>query len=924
MPPRRRRVPALALFGATAVLLLATAQFAGADEFTEFEQPHVHPLELSPDGSKLYALQSADARLVVFDLSGPSPVREASIPVGLEPVTVRLRNAHEAWVVSRIGDHVSIVDLDRRLVKQTLQVGDEPTDVVFAGNPERAFVCVSRAARLEVFDPLALDAAPLLVPLAMVEPRSLAVGADGAHVYVGALESGNQTTVIPQKLVKGAGGPPPAHPQMKHGLPIPPAVALIVKWIGGHWLDESGKEWDASVPYQVLDNDVGEVSVATATVTRYFSGAGTAIFNLAINPVSGRIYASNQEASNQVRFEPNVRGRFAQSRVTTIDPGTGVIAARHLNEHIDYANPDGNPAERAASLAFPLDLAVASAGDRVYVAAMGSRKIGVLDGDGVLVDRIPVGQGPTAVALDEARHRLYVLERFFNQLGVVDLSNSSFAEQSLGFEPTLPLLADGRRLFYDGENSSAHGDLACATCHLFGDKDGLAWDLGNPVGDFLPPPVPGLNGFHPMKGPMMTQALKRLHNTGPLHWRGDRTELFEFNGAFVSLQGRAAPLDDAEFERFSIFIDGLQYAPNPYRMLDGSFPAVGPNGGSPSSGEQIFHRPNTTQLASCSDCHAGEVGTNGQIFDLIAIGGDAQQDFKIPQLRALYTKAGFTPHETVSSRGFGYTHDGTVASIFRFLKGPRFTLEDGERRDLEAFLLCFDTGTAPGMGQQRTLTRPDDSSQNAELEALSEVANLGLCGLMAKGQTATGELRGFAYLGDYSWVSDRESDGVFYLYDIVNQVGPGREMTFSSVVRDQAIRLGVDHDQDGFRDRDELDAGSDPDDPTSVPLRPSSGVSGVPTHLLPLRLEPAAPNPAAGRETRIAYTVPAAGAVSLRIFDAQGREVRRLLDEVLPSEGTRVARWDLCDDRGLRVPAGVYYARLESAGRVDGGRIVVR
>jgi hypothetical protein len=47
----------------------------------------------------------------------------------------------------------------------------------------------------------------------------------------------------------------------------------------------------------------------------------------------------------------------------------------------------------------------------------------------------------------------------------------------------------------------------------------------------------------------------------------------------------------------------------------------------------------------------------------------------------------------------------------------------------------------------------------------------------------------------------------------------------------------------------------------------------------------------------------------LRVFDVMGREVRTL------AVGTRgVVGWDLCDQSGRRVPAGVYQVMLDPAG----------
>ena len=65
------------------------------------------------------------------------------------------------------------------------------------------------------------------------------------------------------------------------------------------------------------------------------------------------------------------------------------------------------------------------------------------------------------------------------------------------------------------------------TAPAFGNNDNLAWDLGDPQGNYQARPPgqidPALEGFHPMKGPMATQSLRGMASHGPMHWRGDRT-----------------------------------------------------------------------------------------------------------------------------------------------------------------------------------------------------------------------------------------------------------------------------------------------------------------------------------------------------------------------------------------------------------------
>ena len=49
---------------------LATTASLSAQNFVHFESPHVHPLERTPDGTRLLAVNTADGRLEVFDVTG--------------------------------------------------------------------------------------------------------------------------------------------------------------------------------------------------------------------------------------------------------------------------------------------------------------------------------------------------------------------------------------------------------------------------------------------------------------------------------------------------------------------------------------------------------------------------------------------------------------------------------------------------------------------------------------------------------------------------------------------------------------------------------------------------------------------------------------------------------------------------------------
>jgi hypothetical protein len=81
----------------------------------------------------------------------------------------------------------------------------------------------------------------------------------------------------------------------------------------------------------------------------------------------------------------------------------------------------------------------------------------------------------------------------------------------------------------------------------------------------------------------------------------------------------------------------------------------------------------------------------------------------------------------------------------------------------------------------------------------------------------------------------------------------------------------------------------------------------------PPHLEPPRPNPASGGAA-LAFTLPAAGRAALRLFAADGRLVRTLVDRPLPA-GRHQVVWEGRDQGGRRVAPGVYFCLLEASGK---------
>jgi len=80
------------------------------------------------------------------------------------------------------------------------------------------------------------------------------------------------------------------------------------------------------------------------------------------------------------------------------------------------------------------------------------------------------------------------------------------------------------------------------------------------------------------------------------------------------------------------------------------------------------------------------------------------------------------------------------------------------------------------------------------------------------------------------------------------------------------------------------------------------------------------PNPFIERVT-LSFASPAGIAASVRIYSASGRLIRRLMPASSAEAGRRQLTWDGRDGRGRPVGAGIYFARVEAAGRFESLRI---
>ncbi len=877
--------------------------------YVNFESGHVRPLALSHDGNTLFAVNTPSNTIEIFDITDSGLKHAFTVPVGMEPVAVAVKSDSEVWVVNHLSDSISIVDLSSPTpgVIKTLLVGDEPRDIVFAGSStKKAFITTAHRGQHSPYSSISMPENPgeaatpgigradvwvfsaentgnvlggkpeTIISLFTDMPRALAVSKDKSTVYAAGFFTGNQTTTIPEGTICNGGGS--AEPCIIYdgsvspgGLPYPNVdrdgiqqneVGLIVKFnqSTGKWEDELKRDWSKQVMFNLPDKDVFAIDANTtpAKEKTHFSGVGTVVFNMVVNPQNQKVYVSNTKAINEVRFEgrrgltdfSSTIGHAHETHISIID-GNSVVT-RHLNSHINYNEVPSPSGTKEKSLATPTDMVVSKDGKRLYLAAFGSSKVAIIDTTELesedfesknTVKQIEVsGGGPSGLILEERRGRLYVMNRFDNSLSIINTNTQKETDILKMFTPEPEDITEGRRFLYDANFSSSNGEASCASCHVFGDFDGLAWDLGDPEGSVLSNPnkngpVPGNLPYHPLKGPMTTQSLRGLSNQGPLHWRGDRTAAHEedgdsqdtfgafkrFNIAFVGLLGRESIPTDEEMNSFTEFAMTITYPPNPNRKLDNSLTSM------QAAGKDIYSNVLTTQgslirsldtggFLKCIDCHQinrekGLFGSSGLVSS-----ANITQVFKIAHHRNLYQKvgmfgmspvgegifAGERQHMGDQIKGFGFAHNGSVDTIPRFHSAAVFrNIEQRQHRELEQFLLGMETNMMPIIGQQVTLSAHNRNQVSERIQLFFKRMDAGECEVIVKGINQGKPFGGIRLPSGNFQLDDINKSPVLEktLLDLANVAG--QELTFTAVPNGSGRRLGVDSDDDGILNSNE-------------------------------------------------------------------------------------------------------------------------
>jgi YVTN family beta-propeller protein len=793
-----------------AVMVAAGGRLAAQvppSEFVNFEGAQTNPIRISADGTRLYALNTPDSQLSVFDLTNPAaPALIAEIPVGIEPVSVNVNptNNNEAWVVNQISNSVSVVSVSQGIVTDTINCKAEPSDVVFAGG--NAFVSVARSNLINVYS-IATHQLVQSIPVKGENPRALAVSGDGSRVYAAFALSGNQSTILPDNIA------PPQPPPTNPALPPAPHVGLII--------DFSDPTWSWFIKYTMPDHDVAVINTSSLSVSGYFSGVGTINLGIAVQPTTGNLFVSNTNARNLINFQPNLRGHWIDSQVTEIQP-SGRVTAYDLNPGVDYTMLP-NPAALSTALSQPAALVFNPNGKWFWVAAFGTDRVAKVAANGQILAIVEINpqatgstvnsatkRGPRGLAINPKPQLLYTLNRLSNTISVVSTATNTVVEEipTGTFDPTPTVILAGRGFLYDAK-LSGNGSGSCASCHVDADGDVLAWNLGDPGGSMTTVVNNGQSfQMHPMKGPMTTRTLRGLTGTDPLHWRGDIVDFSDFNQFFDSLMG-SSQLSDSDMSAYEAYIDTIAFLPNPNQNLDRSY-STSLNGGNAINGQFDFLNVqiNTSPTNTCNSCHNSNPGP-GSNFKILTR-ANLPQPMKVPTLRNIYQKLNFSnANGAASIDGFGLDSDGSKSTLVQLLDEPvlgGFTNNPQAQSDVAAFLISFDTGTAPAVGYTRTVTAanvtadPTIAGDWATLQSQAAAANIDL---ICQG-TIQGQLANCLYQpGTGTYTTDTTGVGPFTQAQLIAFIQAGDTLSVMGVPPGTGVRFGLDRNRNGIMNGDE-------------------------------------------------------------------------------------------------------------------------
>jgi hypothetical protein len=335
-------------------------------------------------------------------------------------------------------------------------------------------------------------------------------------------------------------------------------------------------------------------------------------------------------------------------------------------------------------------------------------------------------------------------------------------------------------------------------------------------------------------------------------------------------------LSGEEMSQFKGFLATIRFPPNPYRGLDNTLPLNLTLKGQRTSGRfamrglplpvgnahrglELYTRNFLDSAFQCASCHTLPTGMapNGPILasilnfpvgvgslptgpmgenhlGVVSTDGFTNVSMKVPQTRNMHEKVGTEFSSTESLSGFGFAHDGSVASLADFFSAALFSPQsDQDIADLVALNMAFS-------GSEFQLSNPTLSA--AAPISMDAHAGVGLQTHVFSGTLSeqSGLQLQMAQLGKLDLIvqaADRQ-----YLFDAISArfsndfdstrlslsellaLSVQSPQVWTSLSRGLGARLALDRDGDGVPNALEIAQGSNPADGSSKTVRALSGM----------------------------------------------------------------------------------------------------
>ena len=745
----------------------------------------VRPIVAHPSGTGFFALNTHASTLERFDGVSTTPVDVWSTPWG--PVAMALWNdpvsENDQLLVSCRGSHVMArMDPVSGEVLGLLPLPSEPADIVVKHDTDQAFIACSAkdiVVQVDLLTDATIEYSPASHPNFNVKnPTFLAISTSG-KIMVPSMHSGNNST-----------------------------ASKVFQRRAGEVIDLEDPDYAV---VGLPDEDLFRIDPVAQAIVPIGRRIGTTLFGIGVNPETTRTWVLNTDAKNKGpdrQSEQAVRGDIVANRLSIIRPNI-TVPPPEPDFYFDLDDSDPGTAgiqfDPDQTVGQPFNLDFLDNGNAFIVGLLTDNFIR-LDKDGNRLGEwdLPEGAIPRAVKVDETAGVLWVYCWGNNQVLEYRLSDMALLRTcQLSNDPTPANIARGREIFYDASHSE-HNNAACTSCHIDGRSDLLVWNLQDSPQD--------------EKGPLLTQTMSGIDRVGPFHWRGERSELMDFNIAFKGLMG-GDKLGRKQFADFEAFVFSLTNPANPWahreRLLDDTSLPYHVDPSAQATLGQVSYQTFVVQGTNfCTTCHQLPLGTNHDIFS-----GEPTEDIsrrvfnKVPPFNETYRRVtSEVMIETlvepgnpgagtvVQPRGYlgvGATHAGLIESFQKRIAdfgGGTQTFH------MTSFVLQLDQGVAPAIHQAFLLDAANLAATQPELENyLMPQAALRNCDVVVFGRSEPGAVttRWAWDRQSASFVPDHPSIAARTLTDFINNAA-GESHVFMGMPVGTAARSAIDRDLDGL------------------------------------------------------------------------------------------------------------------------------